>query len=458
MFVAAFAWRAVHAPRLALWHIDEVRFSLPTAQDFAAGQWYPYIRGTNYGAPIHEAAAALLFRLFGESLVALRIPVAFFSAVAVVVALLVLRRVLPGPAAIGIALVLAFPNSALTRYGVGGHPVYAALTILVLGLVWGAWEVDRHRTRATWVAWACLAGFSVYALKLAIFPVFVSLLWLGLRSNSFRQWRRATRLDALRRQALARASFVAALGVLLLSPVAYRWLTRRATYSAGSHEVALLCVGGALLLLGAIGLYRASRAPWRRCWPAAVVALAIVAFTAPPAVHFKYVEKPRLAAARIELWPEKSYSLKHWHEMPFQLRLLLDRVLPALVIGRWSELDGVPPQQVPLTWKTGVSVAVLATLLVGAWARLTPRAVMRSFRSRKSILVAPVVLVVFIMFPSWALHSDTNFRYLVPFSCGLYLLAWECMRSWLAPRPRFTAIVLGFYLTYSGIDCWRHLS
>src|SRR5262245_24250126 len=84
LFVIAFTWRGVHLAGLGFLHIDEVRFALPTAQEFAAGHPLVFIRGTNYGAPIQEAAAALLFWIFGESTTALRLPVVLFSSLAVV--------------------------------------------------------------------------------------------------------------------------------------------------------------------------------------------------------------------------------------------------------------------------------------------------------------------------------------------------------------------------------------
>ena len=458
LFVLAFSWRGVHLTSLGFLHIDEVRFSLPTAQDLAAGHPLFFIRGTNYGAPIHEAVAALLFRYFGENPVTLRLPVVLFSSLAVVAGFLALRRIARESIALGLALLLACPASAVTRYGVGAHPVYAFFTLLILLLQIGAWNVDQRRSAKAWIAWALLAGFSLYVLKLAAIPIAICLFWLGLRSPAFRSWRREIVRDEQLRRAWWRIGILCSVAIVLGAPVLYRALTRRATYVPRTYEFGLIGAAGLLLSIAFVFLLWEGRLRWRNLWPVGAVTLAIALFTVPPAIHFQRVEAPRLAAAGIPQWPEKQYSFKHAHEWPFQIRLVLDRVLPAIVLGRSNLLEGEPPKTVPYTWKAAFSVMLLGFLSLGAMAGLRHAGAVRLFYSRPFVLIAPPLLIAVIMFPSWTLHSDTCFRYAVPFMTGVWLLIWRCAEPLIGNRPRVLVCLLVFYIAYCGFDCWKNLS
>lgn len=458
LFLVAFAWRGVQLQKIQFGHVDEVRYSLPTAREIAAGHVHVFIRGTDYGAPVQEAAAALLFRLFGESLIALRLPVVVFSSLAVVGGFLALRCVVHERVALALALLLACPASAVTRYGVSAHPVYAFFTLLVLALQTGAWWLDRTRSVRAWIAWSILAGFSMYVLKLAAVPIAVALLWLGLRSHAFRNWRREFAADPRMRRTWLRISFLCGLAMLLLAPVAYRALTRRTTYVPRSYEVGLMLLTGIIAAIALVMILWKGRMPWREMWPISAVILATVLFTTPPALYFRYVETPRLVAEGIEMWPEKSYHLKHAHQWPMQVRLFVDRIIPALVLGRSNQLEGELPERVPLTWKSAMSVALLGLLAVGGARRIRGSGVVRMFRSREFVMIATPIVVALAMIPSWALHNDVCFRYGVPFLAGIGLLGWKCVEPFALAHPRITTGLLAAYIAYCAWDCWKDLS
>jgi len=457
LFFAAFVWRGVHLQSLGFLHVDEVRFAMPTAQDIAAGHLLFFIRGSNYGAPVQEAAAALLFRIFGESVIALRLPVVVFSSLAVVCGFLVLRRVERERVSLGLAILLAFPASAVTRYGVGAHPVYAFFTLLILALQSGAWWLDRHRSAKGWIAWALLAGFSVYVLKLAIVPIALILVWLGLRSNGFREWRRGFIGNPDLQRVWRRVGLLAGSAMLLFAPVFYRALTRRATYAPRTYELCLMLAGVFVMIVVLAFIVLKGRIPWRSLWPIGAVILATALFSVPPSIYFQRVEVPRLSAAGIEQWPEKKYNLKHAHEWPLQVRLFLDRIVPALILGRSNQLEGEPPINVPLTWKAALSAGLLGMMGVGTVRRLRRTGLFRVFRSRSFILIAPPVVIALLMFPSWALHSDTCFRYAVPFMAGIWLLFWKCLEPFVRLHLRATVGALAAYIVYCGVDCWMNL-
>jgi hypothetical protein len=458
LFLVAFAWRGVQLPRLQLLHIDEVRFSLPTAREIAAGHLHFFIRGTNYGAPIQEAAAALLFRMFGESPVTLRLPVVFFSSLAVVGGFLALRRVEDESVALGLAVLLACPASAVTRYGVGAHPVYAFFALVVLALQLGAWRLDRSRTVGAWIAWSLLAGFSMYVLKIAVVPIAVALLWLGLRSQAFRTLRREVAHDVNLQRTWWRIGILCGLAALVIAPVLYRALTRRATYVPRTYEIYLMLFAGAFAAIAVAQLIARGRVPLLRMWPIGAVILATILFTVPPSIYFRRVEAPRLAAEGIQQWPEKKYHLKHAHEWPLQARLFLDRIIPALVVGRSNQLEGEPPEQVPLTWKAALSTALLGLLTAGAVRQIRTSSIVRMFYARAFVMIAPPVLFAAVMFPSWALHSDTCFRYAVPFLAGIALLAWKCIEPFARSHTRIVITALVAYVVYCAFDCWKNLS
>jgi hypothetical protein len=341
---------------------------------------------------------------------------------------------------------------------VGAHPVYAFLALVFLALQAAAWRLDRSRTVGAWIAWSILAGFSMYVLKIAAVPIVVALLWLGLRSQGFRQWRRELALDANLQRTWWRISIWCGLTALVIAPVLYRALTRRATYEPRTYELCLMLLAGAMSAIAVALIIVRGRVPWRRIWPIGAVILATVLFTVPPAIYFRRVEAPRLAAEGIKQWPEKQYHLKHAHEWPLQARLFLDRIIPALVIGRSNQLEGEPPERVPLTWKAALSTALLGLLTVGGVRHMRRSGIARMFYSRAFVMIAPPVLFAAVMFPSWVLHSDTCFRYAVPFMAGIALLVWKCIEPFARNHSRIVMTTLVAYVAYCAWDCWANLS
>ena len=116
LVLLAFAWRMPYAATAPIVQVDEVKYSLPTVQRLLVGDAVFYISGTNYGAPIEQAIAAVLFRIFGESAAAFRASTVLLGSLAVGVFFLALRRTVGTTAAFGIALPLALANSSVARY------------------------------------------------------------------------------------------------------------------------------------------------------------------------------------------------------------------------------------------------------------------------------------------------------------------------------------------------------
>ena len=456
LFLFALAWRLPYSLTRPITHIDENWFSLPTVQRMLAGEWLFYISGTNYAAPIHEALSALLARFFGENLLTLRLPAVLFGAAAAVMMYAVLRMVVKERAAFALALLLALPNSAVGRYTTFAHSTYAALLLLLGVIQWVTFRTDRARTTGNWLLLAALLGTAAYFLRLSFMQTGPLLAWLGVRSDIFRRFREGLGDDALRRRVL-RAAAVAAASALALAPVLYRFLTRRETYMMSRPEM-LLLAAAALLGLAALVVARpALPTPRRPEWLAAVfVAAALVLIPLPAKVWFQRVEAPRLAARHVKLWAEVSYSLKHLHEMPLQARLLVQGIGPAILIGRWDELEGYPMETEPLTWKCGVTFGVAGLLgMVGLWR--WRRGWRYAWGGKDFVLVAPFLTVVVVVFPSWSLHSETCYRYLAPFLAGFYLLAYRVLQPAIERRPRAACAALGALIVYHGIDCYWHM-
>ena len=456
LFLFALAWRLPYSLTRPITHIDENWFSLPTLRRMLDGDWLFYVSGTDYGAPIQEACSALLARIFGENLATFRLPVVLFGAAAVAVAYLVLREVVKERAAFALALLLALPNSAVARYTTYAHSTYAALLLLLGVIQWMTFRTDRERTARNWLVLAALMGTSCYFLRLSLMQTGPLLLWLGLRSEFFRRFREGLREPAVRRCAvLAAAVFASA--ALALAPVLYRFLTRRETYAMSRPEAGLI---GLALILGLAGLWLTRAAlpmPRRPEWLAAIfVAAALVFIPLPAKVWFQRVEAPRLAARQVKLWGEVSYNLKHFHEMPHQVRLLVQGIGPAILIGRWDELEGYPLESEPLTWKCGVTFAVVGLLgAVGLWR--WRRGWRPELLGKDFVFIAPFITVIVVMFPSWSLHSETCYRYLGPFLVGFYLLAFRIFQPAIERRPRLTCALLAALVLQNGFDCFWHM-
>lgn len=452
----AFAWRMPYAATAPIVQVDEVKYALPTVKRLLAGDTLLYISGTNYGVPLEQGIAAVLFRIFGESAAAFRASTVLLGSLAVGVFFLALRRTVGNGAAFGITLPLALANSSIARYTTFSHGCYSTL-LLVVGLIQIAtMRVEEKRTVARWLVLGALMGAGLYALKLAIFQAFASLVWLWLRSDHFQRLRDRFS-DARLRQRMIVGMLTIGAGMLSLTPVLYRFLTRRATYEISPWEkwlviaAAFFCVAGAVIILPTLGM------PRLREWTPVAGALALlVLIPMPAALWFRKVELPRLAAQGIEPYAEASYSFKHLHEWPNQARLVVEGVLPALIVGRWNEVRGFEESET-LGWRSAVTAALLAVLALADFCRRRMGRRRPDLRSADFLFILPFILTLAVLFPSWSLHSESSFRYLLPFLPGMFLIAYRVLENHIAAHPRITVALLALYAGYCASDCFHHL-
>ncbi|MCE9610108.1 MAG: glycosyltransferase family 39 protein [Chthoniobacter sp.] len=457
LLLAALVWRLPYAVTRSFNESDELWYSLPTVERMVKGEWLFYISGTNYGAPVQEFLASLLFRVFGESAITLRLPVVILGAVGVVVAYRSLRTVVRERAAFGMSLLLACAGSAVAHYTTFAHPCYAATFLLVGVLQLLTFRLDRARTARGWWALALTMGGAFYLFKLSLLQSAASLAWLWWRSeNADRLRARARTVDGA--QALCRAGVWLGAGALLLAPVAYRFLTRRRTFVMLSWEKGLLAAALVALLIGAWLATRAmARTSRREAWPGLVCALALGLIPLPAALWHARVEAPRVLAQGRTIYAEKRYELKHWRELPHQTRLVLQGIIPALIIGHFDYLIGEPTETEPLDWRAGVSVAVLAVLAWFGGKRLRAAGWRVPLRAGDTVLIAPFLITAAIMFPSWALHSECCFRYLVPFLAGGLLFVYRALEEPIVRYPRVVVVVLVVLILQNGVDCYRFM-
>ena len=456
LVLLAFAWRMPYAATAPIVQVDEVKYSLPTVQRLLAGDAVFYISGTNYGAPIEQAIAAVLFRIFGESAAAFRASTVLLGSLAVGVFFLALRRTVGNGAAFGITLPLALANSSIARYTTFSHGCYSALLLVVGCIQLATMRVDERRTAARWLVLGALMGTGMYMLKLAIFQSFVSLAWLWLRSDYFARLRERLRDPHLRQRMLAGICTVAA-GLLVFAPVLYHFLTRRATFAISPLEkwivlaAAFLCAAGAAIVVPTLCLPRL-----RECAPAAAALALLVLIPMPAELWFRKVELPRLTAQGIEPYAEASYSFKHLHAWPNQARLIVEGVLPALLVGRWDEVRGYEENET-LGWKSAVTAALLAVLAFADFRRWRTGRRRPDLRSADFLFILPFILTLAVLFPSWSLHSESSFRYLLPFLPGMFLIAYRCLEEPITAHPRITVALLALYAGYCASDCFHHL-
>jgi len=457
LVVLAVAWRMPYAATKPIVQVDEVQYSLPTVKRMLAGDIPFYISGTNYGAPVEQAFAAVLFRFFGESAAGFRFPTVLLGGIAIGITFLALRRVAGDRPALGIALLLALANSSVARYTTFSHGSYGTLLVLVGSIQLATLWTDQRRTFARWLTLGLLMGAGMYALKLAIFQSLASLAWLWLRSGYCRRLR--DRLaDAGLWQRMRAGAFILALGMTALAPVLYRYLTRRATYVISPWEKGLVITAAFLCAAGAVIVLPTLCAPRLREWTAAMCCGALLVLIPLPAeLWFQTVEKPRLTAAGIEPYAEASYSFKHLHQWPNQARLMMQGVFPALLIGRWNEVRGFE-ETAALGWKALVAIVVsgaVACIGIHRWRQGRWRP---DLQSADFLFIAPFLFTLAVLFPSWSLHSESSYRYLLPFLPGLGLLAYRCLQDRIAAHPRLACSLIGLYAAYSAFDCFRHIA
>ena len=452
----AFAWRMPYAATAPIVQVDEVKYSLPTVKRLLAGEPLLYISGTNYGAPVQEAFAAVLFAGFGESAGAFRLPTVLLGSIAAGIFFLALRRAAGTGVALGIGVLLALANSACARYTTFSHSCYSTLLVMTGCIQLATMWTDEKRTAARWLTLGATMGAGFYVLKLAIFQSLVSLAWLWLRSDYFHRLRERLG-DTQLRQRVRAGIFTAALGLLALAPVLYHWLTRRATYAISPLEKMLVAAAAFLCAAGAAIVLPTLCAP-RLCeWaPAVCCGALLVLIPLPAELWFRKIELPRLTAQGIEPYAEAGYSFKHLHEWPNQARLVIEGVFPALLIGRWDEVHGFGENETP-GWKSAVAAAVLAALAFAGIRRWRAGKWRPDIRSADALFIAPFLLTLAVLFPSWSLHSESSYRYLLPFLPGFWLLAYRCLEDRIAAHPRIAAALLALYVAYCAFDCFRHI-
>ncbi len=439
--------------------VDEVKYSLPTVQRMLAGDTLLYISGTNYGAPLEQAIAAGLFRVFGESAGAFRASTVLLGSLAVGVFFLALRRTVGNGAAFGITLPLALANSSIARYTTFSHGCYSTLLLAVGCIQIATMRTDEKRTASRWLTLGVLMGAGIYVLKLAVFQCFASLAWLWLRSDYFQRLRERFDQPRLRQRMIAGIS-TATTGLLVLSPVLYHYLTRRATFAISPPEkwlviaAAFLCAAGAAILLPALC------APRLREWTPVAGALALLVLVPMPAeLWFRKIELPPLTAQGIEPYAEASYSFKHLHAWPNQARLIAEGVLPALIVGRWNEVRGFEEsERESLGWKSAITAVLLAALALADLRRWRTGGRRPDLLSADFLFIVPFLLTLAVLFPSWSLHSESSFRYLLPFLPGMFLIAYRCMEEHITAHPRITAALLALYAGYCAFDCFHHIA
>ena len=149
--------------------------------------------------------------------------------------------------------------------------------------------------------------------------------------------------------------------------------------------------------------------------------------------------------------------MKQLHEFPHQARLVIQGVIPAFVIGGFDDLEGEPTATEPLDWRAGVSVALLGTLAWCGVKRVRALGWRVPLSAGDTVLVAPFLLTAAVMFPSWALHSECCFRYLMPFLPGGLLLAYRALEEPIARYPRLALIGVALLVAQNAWDCYWHL-
>lgn len=457
LVLAAIAWRMPFAATRPVEKVDEVRYTMPTVQRFLAGDPVAYIAGTNYAAPAEQALAAGLFRVFGESASAFRFPTVLLGSLGAGIVFLAMRRFTGMGAALAVAIPLVFANSAVARYTAFSHGSYGLLMLLVAGIQLATLWTDERRTPWRWLVLGALMGGGMYALKLALFQCAASFAWLWLRSDHFLRLRAASSEPRMRGR-LRAAIFAGTASAVAMMPVLYRYLTRRAEYGISSWEKVLLFMAAALAVAGGVALLPAFPRPFLgECAPLAVCCALVILIPLPAERWFRTAELPRLEARGEVPYSEAAYSLKHLHEWPGQARLLAGGVFPALFVGRWKEVRGYD-EGGPDLWKTAIAVAVLVLFATAGLRRWRSEKWRFDPRSPDVLFLAPFVLVLAVLFPSWALHSESSYRYLLSFFSGLLLLGWRCVEPHAARRPGVVIAVLAAHTAYALADCIGFIS
>jgi hypothetical protein len=453
----ALIWRLPYAATFPLTPTDETRYSLPTVEHLETGQFLTSIYGTDYGAPVHEWMAVLFRKLLGPTPLALRLPVVLLGSFAAGLAFLSLRTAISTQAAFFLALPLACPPSSPASFTIISLAAYAATMLLVAAIQLATFWLDAKRSPQRWAVLGLIMGTAFYVLKLSVLQSAISLAWLFFRSEAGRSMVSRMVSTPAARQRLRRAFIFAVTSLLAFAPLIYRALTRRGGYSPGTLE---LIAGASAVVFGfatLLCLWPALRLRIRDCSAAAAFLIGFLPVPLLTAWHFAAIEKPRLAAAGVPIYPEAVYALKHIHDWPSQALLFVERVFPALLLGRHGELEGIPTHEIHPGWKTALMVSLFALLAFSGARRWLRQPTSSILLAPDVVIIAPFFLVVAIMLPSWSLHGDFCYRYLLPFVPGFLLVAFRCLEPALLRWRKTSLAVLAIYLGYSALDCSTQL-
>jgi hypothetical protein len=295
----------------------------------------------------------------------------------------------------------------------------------------------------------------MYALKLAIFAVGAVLAWLWWRSEHGRL-SRARWVDPAARKRVWVVALLIALANVFALPVLYRVLTRREAFTATTLDLALAGAACAAALAAALAALTLLRGASGRAWLHATACVALVlAVPVPASIWYDRVERPRLEAAGVPEYDEAAYTWKHAHEWPTQTRIVLEGMLPALLMGRDTQLEHDPKATWPWGWKGVLSVAFLAGLALAVNRKAREQGWRSTFGERDFVLIAPFLATLAVMLPSWLLFSDYSFRYVFPFLPGMYLLLYRCVELPIRKHRHGAAAFLAMYLIYCAVDAWR---
>ena len=116
LVLLALAWRLPHSLLTTGLMGDELEFSFSTLREIMRGHVPIYVCNAAYMAPVQELVTCALFKLFGQSLLTLRLPCVFFAALAVGVSYRTLLRVVPPRVALAVGVLLACGNSAICAF------------------------------------------------------------------------------------------------------------------------------------------------------------------------------------------------------------------------------------------------------------------------------------------------------------------------------------------------------
>jgi hypothetical protein len=172
---------------------------------------------------------------------------------------------------------------------------------------------------------------------------------------------------------------------------------------------------------------------------------------------YQHVEAPRHLAAGGKVYTEATYNLKHIHELPRQVVLTVQGIIPAIVLGNFDELNTDELAMPPIDWRSGFSVVLLGAMAWFGGCRLRAAGWRVPLSAGDTVFIAPFLLTAAVMFPSWMLFNEFAFRYLLPFLPGGMLLVYRALEEPITRRPRVALGVVAVLIVQNAVDCYWHL-